>query len=191
MDLDMIDRLDFEQGWEDKLRNDVAVHARLSHHTGIDFWAYTRGLFDNMPPFAVGRIAVDSWLLYRARLMRADLIDATQAVTSVHQNHDYAHVAGGAVGLGTGPEAQRNRELVGGRSYFFSIHDRTHTLTRHGLRKSRDIWNLWRCIRTAQVLHPAMAWPIKLAIKWLNTPIDLGRDMLIRIRNAVVGKRGA
>ena len=96
-DLEVTKRLLFNPGWEDELRKDVSDRGNLSHATGIDFWAYTRGLFDGMPPFAVGRIATESWLLYRARFMKADLIDSTQVVVSIHQNHNYGHFSGGAV----------------------------------------------------------------------------------------------
>ena len=65
-----------------------------------------------MPPLAVGRIAFDSWCLYRARMKNADLIDSTKVVVSVHQNHDYSHHPDGELGIGTGIEAQRNSEPV-------------------------------------------------------------------------------
>jgi len=190
-DLEVKGLLDFEEGWEDKLLRDVAENGRLEVNTGIDFWVYTKGLLDDMPPFAVGRIATECWLLYKTRMMKADLIDSTRVVTSIHQNHDYAHYTGGIVGLGTGIEAQRNRELAGGKPYFFTIRDRTHILTPHGLRRSRDGWTIWRGIRTALVLHPAMPWPLRLAMKGLNSPVDIGRDLLIRARNAMVKRTTA
>ena len=190
-DLEVPDRLDFEQGWEERLRRDLSAHGKLSHNTGIDFWVYTKGLFDKMPPFAVGRIATDSWLLHRARMMKADLIDSTNEVASIHQNHDYAHLPGGRVALGNGMEAQRNRELVGGKPYFFTLRDRTHILTPKGLRRSLDGWTIWRGLRTASVLHPAMPWPFRLIINGLNSPIDIGRDLLIKARNSIITKPGA
>jgi hypothetical protein len=36
------------------------------------------------------------------------------------------------------------------------------------------------------VLHPAMPWPLKLAVKALNSPIDVGRDLMIKARDATV-----
>ena len=189
-DFEITERLDFETGWEDRLRTQVSNSGKLSHPTGIDFWVYPKGLMDNMPPFAVGRIATDCWLLYRARVMKADLIDSTEAIESIHQNHDYAHT-GGIVRLGTGVEAQRNRDLVGGKPYFFTVRDRTHVLTSKGLKRSLDGWTIWRGIRTAPVLYPDMPWPLRLAIKGLNNSIDFGRDLLIKARNAAVGRPGA
>ena len=183
-DLEMAERLSFDSGWEEQLQKDVVERGKLSHATGIDFWAYTRGLFDGMPPFAVGRIATESWLLYRARLMKADVIDSTQVVASIRQNHDYNHHAGGVVGLGTGVEAQRNREMVGGKQYFFTIRDRTHVLTPQRLKRSLDFWKVWRGLRTAPVIHPDLPLPVNLVIKGLNWYIDTFRDLAIKIRNA-------
>jgi hypothetical protein len=183
-DLEVTKRLLFNPGWEDELRKDVSDRGNLSHATGIDFWAYTRGLFDGMPPFAVGRIATESWLLYKARSMKADVIDSTQVVNSVHQNHDYRHHAGGVVGLGTGIEAQRNREMVGGKRYFFTIRDRTHILTPQRLKKSRDLWNVWRGLRTAPVIHPDLPILLNLLINGVNQTIDVIRDLAIKARNA-------
>lgn len=179
-------RIDFELDWEDRLLLDVRLNGRLDDPTGIDFWVYSKGLVDDMPPLAVGRIATESWLLYTAKRRGADLIDSTRMVTSIHQKHDYTHVAGGAVGLGNGIEAQRNRRMVGGKPYFFTIRDRTHILTPKGLKRSWDGWTIWRGIRTAYVLHPAMPWLLKWALKALNSPIDIGRDLIIKARDATV-----
>ncbi|MQF67522.1 hypothetical protein FIM07_03670 [SAR202 cluster bacterium AD-802-F09_MRT_200m] len=188
-DLDVKSLLEFEEGWEGKLLSDVAENGRLQVPTGIDFWVYTKALLKGMPPLAVGRIATESWLLYKTRIMRADLVDSTRTVISVHQNHDYSHHPNGQAGIGTGVEAQRNRELVGGKPYFFTIRDRTHILTGKGLRRSRDGWRLWRGLRTALVLHPSMPRFFKLAFKVLNGPIDGSRDFLIMARNTI--KSGA
>lgn len=180
-DLEVTDLLPFETGWEEQLLLDVSNKGRLHHFTGIDFWAYSKGVIDDMPPFAVGRIATESWLMYRARLKKADLIDATEVIVSVHQNHDYSHHPGGLLGVGTGVESQRNREMVGGKSYFFIIKDRTHVLTMERLKRVRDLWWLWRSLRTASALHPSAFLPLRLGLKAVNGAIDGGRLLAARL----------
>ena len=182
-DLDITERMSFEYGWEDRLWDTVSKKGKLSHATGIDYWAYSRGLFDSMPPFAVGRIATESWLLYRARQKKADVIDSTKTVTSIHQNHGYGHHVGGVVGLGTGVEAQRNREMVGGKKYFFTIRDRTHILLPEGMKKPRDFWWVWRSLRTAPIIHPDLPLPIRFFIHGFNGFIDASRDLAIKARD--------
>ena len=182
--LDIENRLDFGVGWQANLLQDLSSRGHLNHYTGIDFWVYQKELLSGMPPLAVGRIAFDSWCLYKARAMGADLIDATQMVVSVHQNHDYSHHPDGEIGIGTGIEAQRNRELVGGKPYFFIIKDRTHILTQNGLKVSRDAWRVWRFIRTSQVLNITFPKPVKAMVQTLNYVIDITRDSLILAKRA-------
>jgi hypothetical protein len=185
--LDLKDPVDFGLRWEEKLLSDVSRNGTLSHFTGIDFWVYPKGLLKGMPPLAVGRIAIECWCLYKARLMRADLIDSTRVVVSVHQSHDYSHHPGGELGIGTGIEAQRNRELVGGKPYFFIIKDRTHILTQKGLKRARDGWRLWRGLRTAQVLPLSAPLPVRLSVKALNNTINAGRDFLLLMARGRTG----
>ena len=117
--------------------------------------------------------------------MQADLIDSTKAVVSIHQDHDYAHHPGGIQGIGISVEAERNRELVGGKSHFFVIRDRTHVLTANDFRRSRDGWWAWRSLRTSKVLHPSLPLPVRLGANGLNGAIDLTRDAVIKVRNVI------
>jgi hypothetical protein len=174
--------LAFDKGWEDRLLREASLNGRLSHFTGVDFWIYPKGLLEGMPPFAIGRVAYECWCLYTARLRKADLVDATKVVVSVHQNHDYSHHPQGHEGVGRGIEAQRNREMVGGKPYFFIIKDRTHILTRKGLQRPLDGWRLWRGLRRAQVLPLSAPLPVGLLAKSLNGAINAGRDFLLALR---------
>lgn len=185
--LEVTNSLDFQNGWEDDLLLEVSSKGWLGHHAEIDFWVYPKGLLNNIPPLAVGRMAFECWCLYKARLMKADLIDSTQVVVSVHQDHDYSHHPSGRLGIGTSIEAQRNRELVGGRPYFFIIRDRTHILTKKGLKRARDGWRLWRGLRTAQVLPSSAPPPVRLILKALNKTIDVGRDLYLQVARGRTG----
>ena len=149
----------------------MSNRGHLGNHTEIDFWLYSKGLLNGIPPLAVGRMAFECWCLYKARAGKADLIDATEVVVSIHQNHDYSHHPDGKEGIGTSLEAQRNREMVGGKPYFFIIEDRTHILTRKGLRQAGGLWRLWRGLRTAQVLPISAPLPVRLMVKALNKAI--------------------
>lgn len=136
-DYDQVGRLDFSEGWEPTLRQKVSGAGRLQGPPFIDFFVYTRRLWGDlpgaMPPLALGRCSWDNWLIYRARSLQAPLIDATAAVVSVHQNHDYAH-AGGTKAVWHGPEAKRNLELSGGKKHLYTVWDATHELHDDGLR---------------------------------------------------------
>jgi hypothetical protein len=175
--------LDYSQDWEERLLNDLSINGNLAHFTAIDFWVYPKGLLEGIPPLAVGRIAFESWCLYKARQQKADVIDATESVVSIHQDHDYSHHPDGELGIGTGVEAQRNRAMVGGRPYFFCIRDRTHKLTPKGLERTWDGWRLWRLLRTSLVLYPDMPFPLKFGSQFLNGALDGIRKFLGSIKN--------
>lgn len=93
----------------------------------IDYFVFPPGLFDPLPQFVVGRAGYDNWLLWRAR-QEGPVIDATDAVTAVHQQHDYEHLPGGKDQAYYGPEANRNVEIGGGRTRVYTLYDASHRM---------------------------------------------------------------
>ena len=182
--LDIREYLDFGNGWQNNLLREVSNKGTLGQHTQIDFWVYSKTLLNGMPQLAVGRPSWECWCLYKTRAMKADLVDCTNMVVSVHQSHDYSHHPEGEA-IGRSIEAERNRELVGGKPYFFVIRDRTHVLTKEGLKRVRDGWSLWRGLRTAQVLPLSAPLPVRLMVKAINTSINMVRDFLVLARQSV------
>jgi hypothetical protein len=135
-DLDIADEIDYsDPGWEIKLRRRTAEHGTLHAETGIDYFLYRPGLWGKIPPFAIGRTMWDNWLILRALQRRAQVIDATESIWAVHQNHGYNHHPQGAEGVWKGPEAKENERLAGGSMRLFSIGDATHRLTERGIQK--------------------------------------------------------
>lgn len=61
---------------------------------GIDYFAFTRGVFDMIPPFALGRFAWDNWLVHRAVHRGATVVDLSQFARIIHPRHDYSHLPG-------------------------------------------------------------------------------------------------
>lgn len=94
----------------------------------IDYFVYSRGLYGEIPPFAVGRTVFDNWLVWRARDLGATVVDATSMVRALHQDHSYAHI-GSIDKARASPEALENRKLLGGdRKRLYSRLDATHKL---------------------------------------------------------------
>ena len=102
----------------------------------IDWFFFNRGLFEDVPPFSIGRARFDNWLVWRARKLGAAVIDGTAVVEAFHQRHDYGHLAGGRREAYRGADARRNQSLAGLWCYLYlhSILDAEWTLTAHGLR---------------------------------------------------------
>ena len=59
---------------------------------------------------------------------RVCIIDATEAVVTIHQSHGYDHLAGGKDEAYYGAEAALNLELAGGKSHRYTLHDASHRM---------------------------------------------------------------
>ena len=114
------------------LRESALERGRLRGYAALDYFVFPRGLFDPVPPFAIGRAGFDNWLVWRARAGGHPVVDATRRIVAVHQSHDYLHVPGGQEEAYSGAEAERNIRLAGGKEHIYSLHDATHRLLARG-----------------------------------------------------------
>lgn len=96
---------------KEKARREGVLHPA----SGIDYFAFSKGVYSEIPPFSVGRTAWDNWLVWAAKASGAVLVDGTHAITCLHQEHSYSHVKGGTSEVWKGEEARRNQELAGNR----------------------------------------------------------------------------
>ena len=138
--------------WEERFRNHVLQSGNPTPPEWIDYFIFPRGFYRDLLPFALGRAGFDNWLLWKARSLGAPIIDASEVVTVVHQNHDYSHHPQGRKGVWFGPEAERNLELMGGGHHCFTLADATHRQTPAGLKPNlnaeRMIRIMWTRART-------------------------------------------
>jgi hypothetical protein len=155
-DLDLRDERAFDaMGWEDELRREARERGSLHGHTGVDYYVYRKGMWGEIPPFAVGRYMYDNWLIWRVRSMSVPVIDATEVVTSIHQNHDRTYSSMGMqppVGgddYVRGIEARINTRLGGGRARRYTLRDATWRLTARGINRAVTVWHLLGRLRTA------------------------------------------
>jgi hypothetical protein len=136
-DLDLNQPWDFSHpDWEAHLRAYLSEYGVLHEPAAIDWFVFSPGVWDPILPFAIGRTAWDIWLMYQACARGVAVVNATRAVTAIHQNHGYTHVPGGFEEVWKGPEAQRNLALAGDAVYNrlpFNLHDATWLLSQHWL----------------------------------------------------------
>jgi hypothetical protein len=137
-DLDIRDPLAFANPeWEASLRARVQREGRLRPPQWIDYFVFPRGLYaESMPEFVIGRPGWDNWLLWHARNTGVPLVDATDSVLAVHQNHDYSYHPQGETGVWEGEEARRNYSLLGGWRRLCTLESATYRLSPRGLRRS-------------------------------------------------------
>lgn len=121
--------LDFEAtDWGAQLREFAMKSGRQQLAYAVDFFAFARGLYTDMPPFVVGRVYWDHWLVWKARSMKVPVLDASADVLAIHQNHDFAYHPGGLQGIKVDAESKRNRALAGGQLHLYTIDHATHVL---------------------------------------------------------------
>lgn len=149
-DTDIAEPLDFADAeWERGA--EALAHERGAQQPGwsIDYFAFPRGLYAEMPALVIGRVWWDHWLVWKAREQGAEVVDASEMVTAIHQNHGYEYHPQGARGVWSDEQAAENYRLAGGRWHLQTIDDATHILGVDGERANwKRLWApYWRYAR--------------------------------------------
>ncbi len=157
-DLEIKAPLDFRGDWAAQLRGEARRHGSLQIARSIDYFAFSRGLYPSIPALAIGRFWWDNWLLWKARALRANVVDATRSVLVVHQNHDYSHTTYGPSKeeMMASEECILNARLTCEQNpgdydegffwrYAYTIDDATHRLTPGGIQPNpRRLWKQFK-----------------------------------------------
>lgn len=95
---------------------------------GMDYFIFPKGMLPDFLPFLVGRRGWDNWLIYHVRSRGIPIIDTTDVITAIHQNHDYKHIPENKGERWEHcPESDYNLSLVGNRIiYLWELDDATH-----------------------------------------------------------------
>ena len=127
-DYDITSSLDFTEGWQSRLREDVRKQNHLHRPAGSDFFLFPKSCYTDIPNFTIGRAGWDNWMIYKARKENWAVIDCTPSVMIVHQNHDYSHLPGAKPHY-EHPETNENIRMAGGQANIrYTILDSTHQL---------------------------------------------------------------
>lgn len=151
--------LKIHQGWYEPFQNNTLASAKLHRAAGSDYFLFPRNEFTDIPPFAVGRAGWDNWMIFKGRWEHMAVIDATDIIKVIHQNHDFSHFANGKIHR-LQPESVENMALAGGRYTVFTIHDANYQILNNALERVR--LNRWKLIRELTIF-PA----VTLHCRWL------------------------
>ena len=158
-DLDITEEIDFKDNWwGGELLERVKKEGKPHGLSGMDYFIFPRNLVD-MPAFAVGRPGWDTWLIYNMRSRIIPVINATDKITVIHQNHDFLHSKFGEKKRVGGPEWQKNIEVAGGLTNMMTLRDADWTLGENGLRRPDFP------ARIFSVLSLCYLWRVLLAVK--------------------------
>ena len=151
--------LEIFPGWGDEFVEKTIQSGRLHRAAGSDYFIFSRDQFIDIPAFAVGRSGWDNWMIYKARVEHWPVIDATDAVKVIHQNHDFSHFSDGKIHRYQ-PESAENLRLAGGRHTVFTIYDSNYQFVEGEINPVR--LNRWKLVREISIF-PA----ITLRWTWL------------------------
>ena len=114
--------------------------------SGIDYFIFKRWQFKNIPDFIIGRWGWDNWLIWKARRSMVPVIDASDDVQVIHQNHSYKfHNIGNIEHSRSGDEFKNNYKLSYNKS--LNILDATYKISngKYSSKTARDdkirYWN--------------------------------------------------
>jgi hypothetical protein len=111
-DVEIPAELSFDAGWVERLEALRLKSGKQHSPWGLDYFVFPRGAINSMPPFAIGRPWWDGWLIWTLAAAGMPLLNASQGVPILHQNHGYGHVPGGRGNTYFGPEGDVNQQLL-------------------------------------------------------------------------------
>ena len=143
--------------WESSLCSYVDQNGELYSLKAIDYIVFPRGMYTDIPSFALGRFFWDSWLIYHACKSRVPIVDATLSNRVVHQNHSYVpgiYTKMGQKEIKVGPEGEANSALAGYQVVFFGLGQANWELSKLGLiKRNRRVSSLRDLLVGAVVLN--------------------------------------
>jgi hypothetical protein len=122
--------------WQEHLGSFVLHHGACLPSGWIDYFVFSRGLYhQKITPFVIGRNGWDPWLIWKARISGATVVDASPTVLAIHQNHDYSYLPNKGKGSNPDDLTRRNMKLFGSWLHWHTIDSATCVLTPQGVKR--------------------------------------------------------
>ena len=140
-DLDVPRVLDFSLGdWQETLMQRAHREGLQRLHYNIDYFVFPRGLYYEFPDLVIGRNHWDQWLVWKAGAEGIPVVDVSEAVCAVHQNHDYGYHPQGMAGVWNDKATRANFRAASGWHHLRTIEDANYSLGPAGLQPNRFYW---------------------------------------------------
>jgi len=82
-DIDIRYKIDFQANWQELLKKEIEKNGRRHPASGSDYFIFNKNSFKNIPSFAVGRVAWDTWMIQEANKQKMMTVDASEAITVI------------------------------------------------------------------------------------------------------------
>ena len=176
-DVDITEPIDFgDAAWVERLRTLTDAEGVQRDEFWIDLFVFKRGLYLDMPPLIVGHCYWDNWMIWKALKERKPVLDGTEFVMPIHQNHGYNPAFERVKGFANDKLSLYNLELIGGLKRIRHIKYSTHRLGSGGLiywnifRYTHDYGRGWQA-RTEKFLLYKVWLPVWHAVLGITRPI--------------------
>ncbi|RME05407.1 MAG: hypothetical protein D6803_08995 [Anaerolineae bacterium] len=162
-DMDIRQPLPFTRGWWQDFRVIVRSQGKKHPPAGSDYFIFPRSVFTDIPDFAIGRAGWDNWMIYHALKQKWPVVDASETLMVVHQNHDYSHLPGGQAHYDL-EETRINAQLGGGMQNMYMLLDASHELLNGQVVRARRTK-----ARLARRLERMVYSPQQTGLRWRLT----------------------
>ena len=158
--LNIIDSIDFEKPSECKRFWSYAKIKSNKHAcTGIDYFIFRKGTFNNFPSLAIGRFGWDNWLLWKTRRMILPLIDLSDKIFAVHQNHSYKFDNfESSADLLVSDDGINNKDKIGGNT--LNLLDTNYHLSNGKIEKKKSSEFINRNLGNLPIIFPEFSIPL-------------------------------
>jgi len=160
-----------EMSIKSKISKDEIAHLlkkqtlKQKSNSWMDYFIFSKEVFNYIPPFALGRTFWDKWLVWNAIQNNIPTIDITEGLFAIHQTHSYSlNRKTNTQTIWAGEEALNNLILAKGWSQSATISDATFKLINGDLKpqKKKNI-----SLRPILDYFP-LFWPLLLEIRLLR-----------------------
>jgi len=145
------------------LQANLKQDGELHNISGKDYFIFKKGTVQ-MRPFAVGRVFWDDWLLFHMRQNNIPIINATNSINVIHQNHDYKHSKYGKKTRVWGPEMDYNLNVLGNRTNILSLRDADFVIMDRLIKRPKLLYRIYNLLSYYYIWRLLMSIKSKLAL---------------------------
>jgi len=157
-DLNIKKTIDFSSNWEGVLREQIIKEGKMHGFSAGDYFIFPKNIEIDMPPFSVKHGGWDNCFIFQFKKLKIPIIDATEVITTIHQNHGRPNFTKGK-SVWKEEEGKRELKLAGGFKNMCTLREADWLLGPKGLKKPPFPRNLFSKIA---LFYP---WRLALAFK--------------------------
>lgn len=179
----LAEKIDFNLDWAGTMSALMEKEKRIWPPYAIDYFVFPAGLYSQLPPFALGRMRWDNWLIYHAHSQSIPIVDVTPVNQVLHQSHDCGPIKREGYAKADNPESSYNETLIERWPLrMYTTWDSNFTLTAKGLKKTHWLKRLdARWERMGSYLSfrlkalPLIKIPVSFASRLIRSVIEFVR----------------